>query len=274
MIHGSLTTVAFLALRFIGAFTQNADEEVEDPSTSSNIAVKISTSFPSSEIFGIKLVNGHPTQALLSFSNEEPEPISVAFIGGSLWTTAFPQQGPQIVRNLTTTRYNVEIPAGQSESISYNFATELQPQDLKLNLAAVVTDSEGTPYTLAAFNETVSIVEPDTSIFDPQIVFLYLFLGAAFAGTCYFIYSTWISTLFPQKRRGGKGGERAKKSSGGSKKVDPADQVSVVGADGPAVTSGAKAYDESWIPAHHINKPQAQRIKSSGRPKSRSKQPE
>ena len=105
-------------------------------------------------------------------------------------------------------------------------------------------------------------------------VFLYLFLGAGFGGTCYFIYSTWISTLFPQKRRGGKGGERAKKSSGQSKKVDPTDQVSVVGADGPAVTSGAKAYDESWIPAHHINKPQAQRIKSSGRPKSKGKQPE
>lgn len=105
-------------------------------------------------------------------------------------------------------------------------------------------------------------------------VFLYFFLAAAFGGTCYFIYSTWISTLFPQKRRGGKGGERAKKSSGQSKKVDPADQVSVIGADGPAVTSGAKAYDESWIPAHHINRPQAQRIKSSGRPKSRSKQPE
>jgi len=76
---------------------------------------------------------------------------------------------PQILRNLTTSRYNVEIPAGSSESISYSFATELQPQDLKLNLAAVVTDSEGTPYTLQAFNETVSIVEPDTSIFDPQM---------------------------------------------------------------------------------------------------------
>lgn len=186
MRYASLVTAALLALRFIGGVAQNvrfspeatwqqadflvqADEEVETPSNSPNIAVKISTSFPSSEIFGIKLVNGHPTQALLSFSNEEPEPVSVAFIGGSLWTAAYPDQGPQIVRNLTTTRYNVEIPAGQSESISYNFATELQPQDLKLNLAAVVTDSEGIPYTLPAFNETVSIVEPDTSIFDPQM---------------------------------------------------------------------------------------------------------
>ena len=102
-------------------------------------------------------------------------------------------------------------------------------------------------------------------------IFLYLFLLAIFLGTLYFVYNTWITTLFPQKARAGKGGERAKRSSGGSKKVDPADQVAVVGADGPAVTSGAKAYDESWIPAQHLNRPEARRVKSAARPKSRGK---
>ena len=131
--------------------------------------MKISTSFPSSEIFGVKLVNGHATQALLSIANEEPEPVTVQFIGGSLWTTAYAGQPPQIVRNLTTTRYSVDIPAGEKDSISYSFTTDLQPQDLRLNLATVITDKEGTTFTLQAFNETVSIVEPDTSIFDPQM---------------------------------------------------------------------------------------------------------
>jgi len=131
--------------------------------------VKVSVQFPSSEIFGIKLVNGHATQALLSFANEEPEAIGVNFIGGNLWSVPPAGQRPQVLRNLTTTRYTIEIPAGQSESISYSFATELHPQDLKLSLAAVITDSEGTPYTLQAFNETVSVVEADTSIFDPQM---------------------------------------------------------------------------------------------------------
>lgn len=88
-------------------------------------------------------------------------------------------------------------------------------------------------------------------------------LAGAFLGTAYFVYSTWVTTLFPQqKKRGGKGGERAKASSGGSKQVDPSDQVSVVGADGPAVMSGAKAYDESWIPAQHLRRPEAKRIRS------------
>lgn len=95
-------------------------------------------------------------------------------------------------------------------------------------------------------------------------IFLYLFLAAAFGGTCYFIYNTWFSTIFPQKRRGGKGGERARYSSGGSKKVDPSAQVAVGGADGPAVTTGSKAYDESWIPAQHLQRPESRRI-GSGR---------
>ncbi|KAL8842184.1 MAG: hypothetical protein Q9176_002877 [Flavoplaca citrina] len=262
-------TFALLALRTVA---EDAVEEETGKPQSPNLAVKVSTSFPSSEIFGIKLVNGQATQAVLSVANEEPEPVTVVFVGGSLWTSDFTSPSPQgsrIVRNLTTTRYDIEISAGQSESIQYKFATELQPQELKLNLAVVLKTSEGTPITLQAFNETVAIVEPDTSIFDPQIIFLYLFLAGVFGGTCYFIYSTWISTLFPQKRRGGKDASRARKSTSGSKSVDPSDQVSVVGADGPAVTSGAKAYDESWIPAGHLQRPDARRVKSGSRPKSR-----
>jgi hypothetical protein len=100
-------------------------------------------------------------------------------------------------------------------------------------------------------------------------IFLYLLLSAAFLGTLYFIYKTWLETLFPQTRRGGKGGERARRSHLGSKKaVAPEDQVSVIGADGPAVTTGAlaqQAYDEQWIPEHHINRPTAKRVQSGSK---------
>ena len=119
----------------------------------------------------MKLVNGHPTQALLSFSNDETTPVNVAFIGGSLWGPNPKDQGQTsiIIRNVTSTRYNVQIPPGESESISYSFATELHPQDLRLNLVAVLTSDVGAVYTLQAYNETVSIVEPDASFFDPQL---------------------------------------------------------------------------------------------------------
>ena len=155
-------------IQFTADNVKEPNQDMEGLPTTSNIDVKVSASFPSSEIFGIKLVNGVATQAILSFTNNEPEAVSVVFIGGSLWSDAF-AQGPQLLRNLTTTRYNIEIPAGETDTLDYSFATEMLPQELKLNLASVITDSKGVPYTVMAFNETVSVVEPDTSIFDPQM---------------------------------------------------------------------------------------------------------
>ncbi|KAF4307975.1 Translocon-associated protein (TRAP) alpha subunit [Botryosphaeria dothidea] len=269
MWYPKLAASFLLSLLVTNAFAatdETVEEDVENPSTTPNLAVSVSASFPNFEIFGVKLVNGHPTNAILDFKNEEEEPVTIQFIGGSLLD---PNTGKN-VRNLTVSKYNIHIGAASSASLTYSFQTEMHPQDLRLNLAAVVRDSKDAFYTLQAYNETVSVVEAPTSIFDPQILFLYLVLASVFAGTCYFIYNTWITTLFPQKKGRGKGGERAKTSSKGSKAVDPADQVAVVGADGPAVTSGAKAYDESWIPASHLSRPEPRRVKS-GTPKTKTR---
>lgn len=91
-------------------------------------------------------------------------------------------------------------------------------------------------------------------------------LAGVGAGTLYYVYKTWIETLFPQTKGRGKGGERARRSLAGSKKAVPVDeQLSVIGADGPAVTNkdmAQKAYDEQWIDPSHLNRPAARRVKS------------
>lgn len=74
-----------------------------------------------------------------------------------------------IVRNLTSTRYDIEIPAGEEQTMPYIFTTDLHPQDLRLNIVAVVTSQAGAVYQIQAFNETVTVVEADMSIFDPQM---------------------------------------------------------------------------------------------------------
>ncbi|KAL1302382.1 hypothetical protein AAFC00_002785 [Neodothiora populina] len=281
MVSLKLSALALLAFNAYNALAapevdSSMEEELENPSTSPKLNVDISASFPDSEVFGVKLVNGHATQAILSIANNEPEAINLLFVGGSLLTPVGVPGAPEppvIVRNLTAARYDVTIPAGEKETLTYSFATEMHPQDLTLNLAAVLQNAAGHGvYTSQFYNETVSVVEAPTSFFDPQIIFLYVILSGVFAGTCYFIYNTWITTLFPQKKGRGKGGERAKRSSQGTKKVDPADQVSVIGADGPAVTSGAQAYDESWIPAGHLQRPEARRVKSGAKPRSKTRQ--
>ncbi|KAF1921522.1 hypothetical protein BDU57DRAFT_510370 [Ampelomyces quisqualis] len=258
-----------LPLCALNAFAAIDVEKVDEaePQTP-NLSVNVSVSFPQSEIFGIKLVNGHATEARLSINNKEPTPIGVSVVGGSL---SLEQAGQsRVIRNLTAQKYSIEIPAGAEETVPFTFTTDLHPQELRLQLVAVLRDNKNTFYTVSVYNETVSVVEAATSFFDPQIIFLYMVVLSVFGGISYFVYNTWITTFFPQKKGRGKGGERAKKSSLGSKKVDPADQVAVIGADGPAVTSGTKAYDESWIPASHLQRPEAKRIRS-GTPKTKPK---
>ena len=110
---------------------------------------------------------------MLSFQNEEEDPVSVAMVGGALSTLQplAPGSPPSagIVRNLTTTRYEVEIPAGEKAELPFLFTTDLHPQDLTLNIIAVLTSKIGVVYQVPVFNETVSVVEAPTSIFDPQM---------------------------------------------------------------------------------------------------------
>jgi hypothetical protein len=142
-------------------------EELNDEPQTPNLKVSISTKFPQAEIFGVKLINGHATQVVLDISNQEPEPVGVFIIGGSLMQDAAGQS--QLLRNLTAARYQIEIPAGESESVTYSFSTEMHPQNVRLQLAAVLKDHKDAYYTVSAYNETVTVVEAPTSIFDPQM---------------------------------------------------------------------------------------------------------
>ncbi|KAJ5356733.1 Translocon-associated protein (TRAP) alpha subunit [Penicillium concentricum] len=282
MTRFGFLSLALLSLQaFVGtgfaADAENAEAEVP------TLAVSAQASFPASEIFGIKLVNGHPTQALIAISNDEPNPITVNFVGGSLRN---PDDQTQVVRNLTATRYAIEVPAGAKETISYSFATEMHPQDLQMTLSAIISDSEGRLVPVVAHNGTVSIVEADTSIFDPQMydpptpppfyhsrvrameltiaisIFLYFFLLACVSGTGYLVYTVWVAPYFPQKRKSGKTSE--KRTQGGTKRVET--PVTEEPSSGAAVSS-ASAYNADWIPSHHINRPEARKVK--GRSKAR-----
>ncbi|RMD44971.1 hypothetical protein DV735_g51, partial [Chaetothyriales sp. CBS 134920] len=186
----------------LGQHDQGSDSDAEaELDGRTGINVHVSTSFPDAEIFGIKLVNGQPTKSLITVSNEEADPITVQFAVGSLWTPDFDPSGSRIVRNLTHKRFGVEVAPGEKTSLPYDFQTNLHPQELRLALTAVISH-ETTFYTIAAFNSTVAVVEPDTSIFDPQIIFLYLFLIACVVGVGYFFYTIWIVPYLPQKKSG------------------------------------------------------------------------
>ncbi|KAJ5246490.1 hypothetical protein N7468_001473 [Penicillium chermesinum] len=269
-----MTRFGFLSLGLLSlqafintGFAAEADPKVVTAGPS-DLAVKVHTSFPHSEIFGIKVINGHPTEAVVSFTNDEPNPVTLNILGASLWDLG---EESKIVRNLTASRYGVEIPAKSQEAVIYSFATEMHPQDLRLNIAAILSDSEGGFFTLQAFNGTVSVVEPDTSIFDPPDViiplrriatavglticpsiFLYFFLLACFVGVVYFFYTVWVAPYFPQKRKSSKTGE---------KRAAPKTPEETSN----AAVSSASTYNADWIPSHHINRPEARKVKGGGK---------
>ena len=109
---------------------------------------------------------------MLDIANHEPVPVTLQVVGGSLITPMDVPGAPDppvIVRNLTAQRLGVQVPAGERESVTYSFATEMHPQDLRLHLAAILQGDDGAVYTKVVYNETVSIVEAPMSIFDPQM---------------------------------------------------------------------------------------------------------
>lgn len=54
-------------------------------------------------------------------------------------------------------------------NLSYQFTTDMHPQDITLNLALLLESFEGRLVTVTAYNDTISIIEAPTSLLDPQM---------------------------------------------------------------------------------------------------------
>jgi hypothetical protein len=134
---------------------------------------EIVATFPEADIFGVKLVNGRPTKAVVDITNNEDGPIQVAFLAGQLMTPK--ELGPDvpayasILRNLSTVQYQATIPPGEKQSLPYSFVLDMQPQDVRLHLIGVIMSSANQIYSVGVYDEVVSIVEAPTSFFDPQM---------------------------------------------------------------------------------------------------------
>ncbi|RUS27276.1 translocon-associated protein, alpha subunit [Jimgerdemannia flammicorona] len=192
--------------------------------------VELTAGFPDSP-FG-NVVNGQRNKLVVSFSNKDTVSYTVSILSGVLVN---PNNFTQIVRNLTALRYDTPIGTGETVDIPFSFHSEIAPQDLGLVVLVDFLDTNGNSHRAVGFNSTVTIVDPPTSIFDLQLLFLYVVLAGVLGGIGYLIQQAFFGGA-------AKGKKKAKKV------VEPS-----IGAAG-AVDEKTTAYDESWIPDGHIKK--------------------
>ncbi|WVQ67614.1 uncharacterized protein L199_005817 [Kwoniella botswanensis] len=217
----------------MGIFSHSAEDDV-----------LVSASFPETNPFGL-VVNGEQNGLLLHLVNQGTKNYTLVSASASYhdvnnhWAT---------VKNASTLKYNVPIVAGSNLSAPYQVYSEFRPQELGLtvwvNLQDTSDASKGV-HQLTAMNQTVSVVEPTSSWFDPSLLFLYLILSTALLGGAYAVYQTFFSTPTSKK-----GGQKKK-----VKAVVPAEQKSVY--------PNVKPYEEDWIPESHLKNRQSKLKKKS-----------
>lgn len=171
MVPGGKPDIADASWEDIVKYAESGEEQWEDKRNAKPLSVDIKVTFPDAEIFGVKLVNGRPTQALLHVTNNEDVPINALVAIGALLSpsnTPGAPDPPVVMRNLTGAKFDKLVQPKTTEILTYAFATIMHPQDLTLEVKTLISRGPRV-FTLTAFNESVSIIEAPVSILDPQM---------------------------------------------------------------------------------------------------------
>jgi len=97
-----------------------------------------------------------------------------------------------------------------------------------------VTEDE--TFRIMAYDSIVTIVEPETSWFDLELISTYLIVAGLLGGGAYYAYLTYA----PQPKK-----QRKRVNAAPSEVSSPVGTVTATGAGG---------YQEEWIPDHHLKK--------------------
>ncbi|CAG8529292.1 10977_t:CDS:2 [Ambispora leptoticha] len=180
------------------------------------------------------VVNGQQTKLRVTFNNKGQENYTVRFVAGALTN---PENATEIFTRFPAVQYDYPVPTMDHAELEYRFYSEFSPQDLDLVIFVIFTnDEKRTRFEGIAYNSTIHIVEPEQSIFDLQLLFLYLILAGIIGGVGYLIFQAFFGGLKSKKNQKLREQKIAEKQAA---------QASIE----------LTTYDENWIPAHHLKKP-------------------
>ncbi|KAI8461616.1 hypothetical protein BY996DRAFT_6654048 [Phakopsora pachyrhizi] len=129
-------------------------------------------------------------------------------------------------------------PGSNPYKIPYFFNSEQREGDVKLKIWVEWGGTKGRKFQTVAYDSTVTIKEPPTRWFDPQLILLYIILGSGFGTVGYMVYVSYL------KPHGTRAGSKLTKSKASTERLT----TSVPKVNTP--TGGQ--YEEEWIPAGHV----------------------
>jgi len=199
------------------------------PEDSTEPEISVTAAFPESNPFG-HVVNGEKNSLLLNVENKSDRNVTLTGVSGS----AHNPQTNRLIKNLTTSQFNVPLTQEMQLEIPYVFFSEFKPGDLRLNVW-IEYSAAGVKHRTVAYDSVVTIVEPDFSIFDLKLGLTYLIVTGILGAVGYLT----VLSYFPQAKK-----LRSKKPNTSSI-TSPVGTVTAIGSGG---------YQEEWVPEHHFRK--------------------
>ncbi|ORX98591.1 hypothetical protein K493DRAFT_313602 [Basidiobolus meristosporus CBS 931.73] len=184
------------------------------------------------------VVNGEMNNMVISFANNGETELSVATVQGAF---VHPDNFEQVLRSLTPLKVNKKVAAGDIIEIPFKFYADFSPTELGLVVSVDFADKAKTTFNEVAHSAVVMLISTE-SIFDIQLLSVYLLLIAGVVGIGYMIKNTYFKPA-PKKRAA-------------PQPVAP-------------VKDTEKKVDQSWVPEHHFKSSPKQSPKTSPKLKKR-----
>ncbi|OAV96882.1 hypothetical protein PTTG_12476 [Puccinia triticina 1-1 BBBD Race 1] len=201
--------------------------------------LEISADFPSNNQFGI-VFNGQPNKILLKVLNLGRDPVEDVMRIHQVWN-----EFREIGGKERLLRKGVPVPSKRTLPpkiepyiIPYMFSAEEREGNIGLRIWVEWSGPTGKKHRSIAYDSTVTIQEPPTRWFDPQLILLYIILASTFGGIGYMVYSSYVVPVKPARSL------KPKQSTEGSLR-----------SSSKVATPTGGAYEEEWIPAGHSVRP-------------------
>ena len=212
--------------------------------------LNVITTFPNNPFNIVK--NGQSTRVVFTFT--QPRGVERAIAVNSL-TGAFLDparkdgERKRIMRNMTNRILHddplVQFTNGKPLQLPYDLHSEFKPQNLDIELRATVTDKSSlNKYNVLLYRGSVTVEEPPQSLWDLELLSVYLFLAGLVGAVAYYVYVSYIQPAL-----------RANISTSSSKRKDKT--------PAPVANKDGKTYDESWIPEEAISQQQRPRARKN-----------